>query len=346
MGTHVNPNFEGLNNAERCFVCGVMNSFVIDHWVKRCVSKHVSFFYVYQIPVPRLTRDDPAFTKIAVRAARLICTSEQFNLLMECVGIREADIVLDESARLRLRCELDAMAAHLYRLTEDEFARILTMFKGVPEQTKQAALAEFVRMRESGEAAVFNPDLVKPAAPVVDPAKAVRDLIAAGESAVVEFKSSARWDVKNNKAEKFIERIIVKTVAAFLNTDGGTLVIGVEDDGNVYGLAEDYKLSGAKGRDSFENWLTQTLLKDFGKDAAGQLSTAFYELKDPDPAKPGSGDACVVTVKPSPKPRFIVENGQEQFFIRTGNATNQLKPSELLDYYKHRWPDGAGSPSP
>jgi hypothetical protein len=204
------------------------------------------------------------------------------------------------------------------------------------------------------------------AAAQVDPAKAVKDLIAAGESATVEFKSSARWDVKNKKAEKFIERIIVKTVAAFLNTQGGTLVIGVEDDGKVYGLAEDYKLSGGKGRDtvgqpfqadtgagvrlesltrkgrdSFENWLTQTLLKEFGKDAAGLISTAFYELGKPDAATPGSADVCVLSIKSSPTPRFVVENGQELFFVRTGNATNRLKPSELLDYCKHRWPEGA-----
>jgi predicted HTH transcriptional regulator len=201
-------------------------------------------------------------------------------------------------------------------------------------------------MRESGEAAVFNPDLAKPAAAVVDPAKAVKDLIAAGESATVEFKSSARWDVKNNKPEKFIERIIVKTVAALLNTAGGTLVIGLEDDGNVFGLAEDYRLSGGKGRDSFENWLTQTLLKEFGKDAAGLLAVAFHELKPPEPDKPGSGDVCVVTVKPSPKPRFLVEEGQERFFIRTGNATNQLKMSEFLDYCKQRWPEGAMTAAP
>jgi len=100
-------------------------------------------------------------------------------------------------------------------------------------------------------------------------------------------------------------------------------------------------LSGAEGCDSFELWLTQTLLKDFGKDAAGLLSIAFYELKPPETDKPGSGDACVVTVKPSPKPRFLVEEGQERFYIRTGNATNQLKMSEFLDYCKQRWPDGA-----
>ena len=117
--------------------------------------------------------------------------------------------------------------------------------------------------------------------------------------------------MKNNKPEKFIERIIVKTVVAFLNAEGGTLIIGVEDDGKVFGLAEDYKLCGTKGRDSFENWLTQTLLKDFGKDAAGLLSTAFHELKSPDPQKPGSGDVCVVSVKPPPKPRFVVEEARK-----------------------------------
>jgi hypothetical protein len=218
---------------------------------------------------------------------------------------------------------------------------------------------------------VFNPDLARPAAAVVDPAQAVKDLIAAGESATVEFKSTARWDVRNSKPEKFIERVIVKTVAALLNTQGGTPVIGVEDDGKVYGLAEDYKLSGGKGRDSFENWLTQTLLKDFGKDAAALLSVTFYELSStgvppvndgdgpgilpvnerdahrhdacatPDACATGSGDVCVVTVRPSPKPRFLVEEGQEKFFIRTGNATNQLKMSEVLDYYKQRWPEAA-----
>ena len=131
----------------------------------------------------------------------------------------------------------------------------------------------------------------------------------------------------------------------------------MEDDGKVYGLAEDYKLSGGKGRDSFENWLTQTLLKDFGKDAAGLLSVAFHELPPENcrsgipplaeerrdaasTVRPGSGDVCVVTVKPSPKPRFLVEEGKEKFYIRTGNATNAFKMSEMLDYCKHRWPEG------
>lgn len=95
--------------------------------------------------------------------------------------------------------------------------------------------------------------------------------------------------VRRRAAGTHIERIIVKTVAAFLNAGGGTLVIGVEDDGSVYALAEDYKLGGGKGRDNFENWLTQTLLKDFGKDEGGLLSTVFYELRTPQPGSRGTG---------------------------------------------------------
>jgi hypothetical protein len=255
--------------------------------------------------------------------------------------------VTDPAGRAKLRAELDAMVAHLYCLSEEEFARILATFPLVDAAVKQAALDEFKRMFVAGEAAIFNPDLAKPVEGRQDActtrAKAIRDLIAAGESASVEFKSSARWDVKQNQPGKHIERVIVKTVAAFLNTAGGTLVIGVEDDGNVYGLSEDYKLCGKDSRDGFELWLVQTLLKDFGKDAAGQIAIAFHELHKPEDAKPGSGDVCVVNIKPSPRPRFVVENGQELFYIRTGNATNQLKPSELLGYCGERWPDGPTS---
>jgi hypothetical protein len=57
----------------------------------------------------------------------------------------------------------------------------------------------------------------------------------------------------------------------------------------------------------------------------------------------GGGDVCVVTVRPSSKPRFVVEEGREVFYVRTGNATNSLKMSELLAYCKDRWPEAAAA---
>jgi predicted HTH transcriptional regulator len=239
---------------------------------------------------------------------------------------------------------LDARVAHLYGLNDEHFAHVLETFPLVDPAVRQAALNEFTRMIDTAEAATFNPALAKPAAEV-DPSAAVKDLIAKGESASLEFKSTARWNVKINQPDAKMERVIVKTVAAFLNAKGGTLIIGVEDDGKVYGLHEDYKLCGNRGgqnggRDGFENWLMQTLMKDFGKDVAAQLHVEFHQLGTADAAKPGSADVCVVTTQPSPKPRFTTENGQELFYIRTGNATNQLKMSEFAAYAKQRWPEG------
>lgn len=119
------------------------------------------------------------------------------------------------------------------RISRARIAHILSAFPLVDPAVKQAALDEFKRMLATGKAATFNPDLAKPAERRQDActtkSKAIRELIAAGESATVEFKSSARWDVKQNQPGKHVERVIVKTVAAFLNTTGGALVIGVED---------------------------------------------------------------------------------------------------------------------
>ena len=63
-------------------------------------------------------------------------------------------------------------------------------------------------------------------------------------------------------------------------------------------------------------------------------------MKPAGPAAPGSGDVCLVTAGPSPRPRFVVENGQELFYIRTGNATNARKPSEMFAYCHKKWPEG------
>ena len=176
-------------------------------------------------------------------------------------------------------------------------------------------------------------------------------MIAGGESATVEFKSTARWCVNTKQKADYVELSAVKTVAAFLNAEGGTLVIGVDDAGAVLGLADDYRTLGKKpDRDGLELWLMQRLLKDFGKDAAAQLAITFHTLGEqgrPPGSGPGSGPAsvevCVVRVTPSPRPRFVTVKNEEVFYLRTGNQTQQLSISELLAYKDERWPT-AGPP--
>ena len=65
------------------------------------------------------------------------------------------------------------------------------------------------------------------------PSEPITELIRRGESDRLEFKSSARWNLHTRARDEKIEMVIAKAVAGFLNTDGGTLLIGVNDDGDV-----------------------------------------------------------------------------------------------------------------
>jgi hypothetical protein len=116
-------------------------------------------FYFYQLPIPRLTAADAPFAPLVERAARLICTTPAFDALAREVNLtprpplrtqeRGSDGVrygvTDPAERARLRAEIDGMVAHLYGLSEAEFAHILGTFPLVAQHTKDAALAAFRR---------------------------------------------------------------------------------------------------------------------------------------------------------------------------------------------------------
>ncbi|MEG5079763.1 hypothetical protein QUB53_03750 [Microcoleus sp. AT8-B4] len=125
-------------------IFSVLNSFACDSLIRQKVTAHCNMFYIYQTPVPRLTSGDKYFWDIVQRAAKLICTAPEFDELAQEVGLNShREGVTDETERAQLRAELDGIIAHLYGLTEAEFAYILTTFPIVPEAVKQAALAAY-----------------------------------------------------------------------------------------------------------------------------------------------------------------------------------------------------------
>jgi type I restriction-modification system DNA methylase subunit len=129
---------------ELLFVVSVLNSFACDFIIRQKVTAHCNMFYVYQLPVPRLTKSDRYFNDIVQRAAKLICTTPEFDELAQEVGLgSHQQGVTDETERANLRAELDGMVAHLYGLTEDEFSYILTTFPIVNAIVKEAALSAY-----------------------------------------------------------------------------------------------------------------------------------------------------------------------------------------------------------
>ena len=128
------------DDATCLYLVSLWNSFVLDYAIRFRVGANVNFFYVYQLPAPRLTPDDLFFTRIVERAARLTCTTSEFDNLAKGVGLKSHKAgVTDATERGKLRAELDGLIAHLYGLTEAEFAHVLTTFPLVPEPVKIAA---------------------------------------------------------------------------------------------------------------------------------------------------------------------------------------------------------------
>ena len=161
----------------------------------------------------------------------------------------------------------------------------------------------------------------------------VAEAIGFGESQLVEFKSTARLNLHTNQADKRIEHAIVKTVCGFLNSEGGTLYIGVDDSGTVLGLDADMATLGHKsGRDGYELFLRQCLDNGLSSSTATTVTIAFHEVD--------GRNLCAVSVAASGRPVFAKSSNDSvarEFWVRVGNATKQMHGEEMISYQTDHW---------
>ena len=172
------------------------------------------------------------------------------------------------------------------------------------------------------------------AAPPKPAAAALEALIRQGESETLEFKQTLRWDVERHEINRKLEDVAVKTVAGFANQNGGVLLIGVKDDGQVTGLDPDFACLGGD-RDKFELHLTNLFVSQFGHAfRASRIAVSFPAVRD--------RTICRIDVQRSPT-QVIVKlgdrNGQttERFFVRSGNSTQELTLSQMTAYAAGRF---------
>ncbi len=156
----------------------------------------------------------------------------------------------------------------------------------------------------------------------------IAELVSLGESATLEFKSTLQWDVVRNKQNTQLRFEVLKTIVAFLNTAGGTLVIGVEDDGHTCGLSLDLKLV-RNSTDRFEQTLMSLVHKHIGAGVAPFISSRFEEI--------GGQTVCVVDVDKASEPAFMKGPRGKEFFVRLGNTTRTLDMEEAARYIQTNW---------
>ena len=157
------------------------------------------------------------------------------------------------------------------------------------------------------------------------------ELVAAGESARVEFKSTARCNLHTGQRDDKIEMVISKTVAALANSGGGDLLIGVDDAGTALGLDDDLKFMKQPDLDRYELWLRDHLSKTLGSTASANVEVSFPVLDDK--------AVCHLRMLGASRPVFLSPGkGQPvQMWVRVGNSTRQLGIDEALSYAADHW---------
>ena len=162
---------------------------------------------------------------------------------------------------------------------------------------------------------------------------AVEEAIRQGESQFVEFKSTARVNLRTKQMDKNIEHAVLKTVCGFLNGKGGTLLIGIADDGEVLGLDDDMAtLKSRVGRDGYELFLRQCLDNGLTISTASTVTIAFDDVQH--------REICIVSVTESGRPVFARssrDSVKSEFWVRVGNATKQLYGEDMVAYQAERW---------
>lgn len=158
-----------------------------------------------------------------------------------------------------------------------------------------------------------------------------RYLIQQGENDRMEFKSTLRQNLFTGKFDKEMEHAVLKTVAAFLNSEGGVLLVGVDDKGALLGLEPDRFPSSDRALLHFTRMVTDRI-------GAGHMRfiDCYTEVID-------QKEIMRIDVGPSDIPAYLIHGDEEMFYIRTGPSTTSLRVSEVFDYVRKRFYHVIGS---
>lgn len=153
-------------------------------------------------------------------------------------------------------------------------------------------------------------------------------LIELGENNWLEFKSSMKYDYFKKMPNKDLEIVIAKTVTGFMNANGGKLIVGVDDNGNILGLEKDFNTLKHKNRDGYEREAFRIISTYIDQEASFKTHVSFYELE--------GKDICLIDVEPSINPVYVTDGKNTTFYVRKGNATYPLSVKETVKYLENR----------
>jgi len=157
----------------------------------------------------------------------------------------------------------------------------------------------------------------------------LQDYVMMGESSTVEYKSTVRWDMDQNRINKELEKIIIKTIDGFLNFEGGTLLIGIDDSGEIIGIDKDVSTLKKKNVDGFQQLLMSLISEYLGVEYSQYITITFEKVENK--------NVCIINIDKAPQPVFVRERDTKLFYIRSGNTTKLLNSEEAYNYIQLHW---------
>jgi len=157
----------------------------------------------------------------------------------------------------------------------------------------------------------------------------IKQIMSKTESQKLEYKASFRYDYKQNKTNTDLSIAIIKSIAGFMNCEGGALILGIDDNGVPLGLDKDYLTLKKKNSDGFELAVVQAVSESIGAEMCQNLKFNFLTVQEK--------EVCVIHICKSVKPVYVETKDQSYFYIRTGNSTQQLDTKRAIEYIQTHW---------
>lgn len=241
---------------------------------------------------------------------------------------------LIENQKLNLRYDyqsneqkqIDALVYEAYGLNKHDINEVETWYaRRYPKMAAYADMVSIKELVEKIEDGIVAEDVY---------ARRVKELIKIGENKRAEYKSTLRFCLKEKSPQAYVEHSALKTIAAFLNSDGGTLLIGVDDDGNILGLADDYSTFG-KNKNYQDEWVKHfdnITSYAFGNAIMNNVSLNFAIVEEK--------VVAIVDVRESTTHIFMKnksDKNRKQFYIRRNGSTVELDAEEIIVYVNQKW---------
>jgi hypothetical protein len=152
----------------------------------------------------------------------------------------------------------------------------------------------------------------------------ISELIKQGESHTLEFKEIPECNTRQNRKNNDVLFPALKTIAGFLNAEGGTLLIGVDDSGKIRGIDQYLNTMKHGNNDTFEQQIGNCLRDRIEPHPIGKIKMSFKKFPE--------GTICRVDVQASKEHIHL----DDEVYVRDGNTTQLLKDQRLTDWIQQR----------